>query len=119
MRGFGWGLTMWGCWVTVAVAQPTAVELDVPGIACKSCAGDVQGALSALPGVARVRIDVIRRRVVIGYEPRTVTVADMLKAMDAIGFTGKRPSVAGPGRPGADRAGAASGVPVPAHRPLR
>lgn len=81
----GWGLVLLLAWP--AMAAPQMVVLAVPGIACKSCAGDVAGSLKRLPGITKVQVDETKRTVTVQFDDGKVGIDRMIKAIDRIGFS--------------------------------
>jgi len=63
------------------------VEFSIPNMVCEGCAEKLDGALHLLAGVRDVRSDVRQKRVHVRYEPSTVDVQQLKKAVEAAGFT--------------------------------
>lgn len=82
-----------------AWAKPVSVIIRVPGIACKVCAGDIHTRLLDLGGVRVADVDVERRRVRVTYDDDKASVADLLAAIDSLGFTGAVEPIPAKGRP--------------------
>ncbi|MBC7542621.1 MAG: heavy-metal-associated domain-containing protein [Candidatus Sericytochromatia bacterium] len=84
-----------------AWAKPTAVVINVPGIACTSCARDITMRLRELRGIDAAVVDVDHRLVRARFDDAAVTVAEMLAVIDGLGFTGSidRPGVTRPPAP--------------------
>lgn len=80
-----WALVLLLAWPAMAASQ--TVVLAVPGIACKSCAGDVAGSLKRLPGITKVHVDESKRTVTIQFDDGKVGIDRMIKAIDRIGFS--------------------------------
>ena len=52
----------------------TQVTLTVPDISCGHCEATVKGALTPLPGVSTVRVDIPTKRVTVQYDEAQVDV---------------------------------------------
>lgn len=59
--------------------------LTTPGISCEGCAGTIKRALSAVPGVSTVAVDVARKRVSVGHDER-VSRDGLASALGAAGY---------------------------------
>ncbi|MBY5923566.1 heavy metal translocating P-type ATPase [Ferrimonas balearica] len=69
-------------------ARPLAENedsLSVPGMRCASCVGKVENALSALPGVTRVQVNLADKTVLISGR---YNLPQALSALDSIGYPG-------------------------------
>jgi copper chaperone len=53
------------------------VMLSVPGISCEHCERTVTNALSAVPGVGSVRVDIPGKQVRVDYDETRTSVAQM------------------------------------------
>lgn len=72
------------------VLEPGASELvdtrlTAPGIRCAGCIGKIERGLPKLAGVASARVNLSAKRVLVRHDAR-VTDADLVEAMQAIGF---------------------------------
>ncbi|KGK98674.1 haloacid dehalogenase [Methanococcoides methylutens] len=79
------------------------VNFDVGGMTCAACASNIERALRKLDGVSKASVNFPMSSAHAEYDSSKVSVADMLKAIDDIGYTA---SVKEEGRP-ADREQAA------------
>ena len=61
--------------------------LNVPDMTCGHCQASVEKALSAMPGVTRVSVDLPAKRVSVEANA-TVSVEQLAAALDEVGFTG-------------------------------
>jgi copper chaperone CopZ len=61
------------------------VVLAISGMTCGGCAGAVGRALSALPGVTEVRVDLAGGRATV---TGTASAEDLIRAVEIAGFTG-------------------------------
>jgi Cu+-exporting ATPase len=63
------------------------VTLPVQGMSCASCVEKVQTALRNVPGVIRADVNFATEKATVEYIPGQVTVKDLSKAVEAIGYT--------------------------------
>ncbi|MCR4300349.1 MAG: heavy metal translocating P-type ATPase [Sulfuricaulis sp.] len=69
-------------------AGPLAeVELLIPNMVCEGCASKISTALTALPGVRKVRLKVAQKHVSVRYEPEKVQEHGLKQAIEKAGFT--------------------------------
>ncbi len=68
-------------------AIPKSLSLPVQGMTCASCVSHVEGALKELPGVSNVVVNLGTNKASLTYSPVQVTVADMMRAVDDMGYT--------------------------------
>src|SRR3972149_7721722 len=68
-------------------AIPKSLSLPVQGMTCASCVSHVEGALKELHGVANVAVNVATNKASLNYDPAQVTVADMMRAVDDVGYS--------------------------------
>jgi copper chaperone len=61
--------------------------LSVPDVSCEHCVKTVNGALSALPGVDAVSVDLTSKTVRLRYEPAQVTLERIEETLDEAGYT--------------------------------
>ncbi|NKQ27063.1 heavy metal translocating P-type ATPase [Streptomyces galbus] len=95
--------------MTTTAPGGTAVELAIGGMTCASCAARVEKRLNRLDGVtATVNYATEKAKVTYAGE---VSVADLIAAVEATGYTAREPVAEAPDAPGAE--------PVDALRPLR
>lgn len=59
--------------------------LDVKGMTCNHCKSSVSGALSALPGVSKVEVDLQSGKVTVSHDGSTAETA-MKTAVEEVGF---------------------------------
>lgn len=60
--------------------------LPIEGMSCASCVANVEGALSSLPGVQQVRVNLATEQATVEYDPATVDVGAMRRAVEEIGY---------------------------------
>ncbi|HEY6598238.1 MAG TPA: cation transporter, partial [Pseudomonadales bacterium] len=63
------------------------VDLDVADMRCANCADRIERALTAIAGVARIRINPAQHRVVLDYDPSRVALSALFDAVAAAGYT--------------------------------
>jgi copper chaperone CopZ len=71
-----------------AAGTPTmgAVTLRVPEIVCDACAASIRQALSALPGLAAVDVDVPQKQVRVEFDPAQAGEPAVRAAIEQAGF---------------------------------
>src|SRR3972149_6079788 len=69
------------------------VELPVQGMSCASCVATVEGGLRRTPGVREAAVNLAAERASVIFDPRSVRLEDLIKAVEAAGH-------AAPGGPG-------------------
>ena len=62
------------------------LTLPVHGMSCASCVSHVEGALRGLPSVSDVIVNLGTNTASLRYDPAVVTLADMRKAVDDVGY---------------------------------
>ena len=67
------------------------VTLDVGGMTCASCAQNVEKVLKRLEGISSVNVNVSMGKARIEYNSSVVSVDDMRKAIEAIGYSASMP----------------------------
>jgi Cu+-exporting ATPase len=60
--------------------------LDVSGMHCASCVGSIEGALSALEGVAEASVNLATERASVVYDPRRTSVRELVDAVERVGY---------------------------------
>ncbi len=68
-----------------AKADSVAV-LKAQGVTCGSCAGRIEEALKAKPGVASVEVEIDAGRVIVAYDSKAVTPEILAESVTAIGY---------------------------------
>ena len=72
-------------------AQPAAgrrtVTLTVKGMTCAGCVLGTRKVLTRLPGVAKADVSYEKGTAVVTYDPRKVTVEQMVAAIKTLGYT--------------------------------
>jgi copper chaperone len=60
--------------------------VTAPDISCAHCATAITSAVSAIPGVDVVEVDIPGKRVTISHQPGTVDLAEVARVMDDEGY---------------------------------
>ncbi len=60
--------------------------LTAAKIKCEGCAQTITQALSHVPGVEKVQVDIERKKATIGYEPGTISVDQLKTKLAEAGF---------------------------------
>jgi copper chaperone len=60
--------------------------VTAPDISCAHCASAITNAVSAIPGVASVQVDIPSKRVTIAHQPGAVDMAEIARVMDDEGY---------------------------------
>ena len=60
--------------------------VTAPDISCAHCAAAISTAVSAIPGVDAVDVDIANKRVTIGHQPGAVDLAEIARVMDDEGY---------------------------------
>lgn len=63
--------------------------LEVDGMSCGNCVKHVTQALSAVPGVSGVKVDLKTKRAEVVRDPAKATTAALLAALDEAGYEGR------------------------------
>ena len=64
----------------------TEFSLPISGMTCASCVSHVEKALTELPGVSRVAVNLATNKATLAYDPHQVGLADMQKAIEDVGY---------------------------------
>ena len=60
--------------------------VTAPDISCAHCAAAITSAVSAIPGVDSVDVDIASKRVTISHQPGAVDLAEIARVMDDEGY---------------------------------
>lgn len=66
-------------------------EISVGGMSCAACAARVEKKLNSLSGVTTTNVNIATNTATVRFVPGTVTVRDIQKAIEAIGYTASLP----------------------------
>ena len=62
------------------------VELPVQGMSCASCVATVEGGLRRTPGVREAAVNLAAERASVIFDPRSVRLEDLIKAVEGTGY---------------------------------
>lgn len=82
-----------------AAAAGALIRLPVEGMSCYTCELSVESKLKGLPGVLEARASAPDKSVTVRYDPRRVTLRQMVQAVGAAGYQARLPQD-GSGRQG-------------------
>lgn len=63
-----------------------STSLAVPDLACERCQQTIESALSPLPGVRRVEVDLLGKVVSVEHDPRAIAPAALARAVEDNGY---------------------------------
>jgi Cu+-exporting ATPase len=66
---------------------PQTVTLALEGMTCASCALRIEKGLKKVPGVADASVNLASERATVHYDPAAASLDDLLKKVDAVGYT--------------------------------
>ncbi|TAN59401.1 copper-translocating P-type ATPase, partial [bacterium] len=67
------------------------ITLDISGMHCASCAGNIEGALRKISGVKSARVNFALEKAQIEFEPERVGARDLIVAIEKAGYKAKAP----------------------------
>jgi Cu+-exporting ATPase len=76
----------------MAVATPSRIELEIGGMTCTSCAARVEKKLNKLDGVVVANVNYATELASVAYDPGHVRVPDLVRTVEAAGYTAALPS---------------------------
>ena len=59
---------------------------NISGMSCEHCVARVEGAINALPGVKKVKINLKKNNVVVKYDDTQLTTDKIVEAVSAAGY---------------------------------
>ncbi len=62
------------------------VVLPIIGMVCSACSSHVEKQLNALNGVQKANVNLVQHCAFVEYDDRQITLADMKKAINNIGY---------------------------------
>ncbi len=68
-------------------AGPAQQELAISGMTCASCIARVERALGKVPGVVDASVNLATERATVTYDPGRATMADLIGAVEAAGYS--------------------------------
>ena len=60
--------------------------LKVPDVTCHHCVDAIEGAVGAMGGVERVKVDLDRKEVGVSFDDAETTLAEIVKAINGEGY---------------------------------
>jgi len=60
--------------------------LFVPDISCDHCKTSIESAVSELPGVKKVSVDIVARTVDLSFDEAEVSIGSIIEAMVEVGY---------------------------------
>jgi P-type Cu+ transporter len=76
----------------MAVETPNRIELEIGGMTCTSCAVRVEKKLNKLDGVVLANVNYATELASVAYDPGHVRVPDLVRTVEAAGYTAALPS---------------------------
>ena len=76
----------------MAVESPNRIELEIGGMTCTSCAARVEKKLNKLDGVVLANVNYATELASVAYDPGHVRLPDLLRTVQAAGYTAALPS---------------------------
>jgi Cu+-exporting ATPase len=76
----------------MAVESPNRIELEIGGMTCTSCAARVEKKLNKLDGVVSANVNYATELASVAYDPDHVRPPDLLRTVEAAGYTAAFPS---------------------------
>ncbi|XP_004648160.1 copper-transporting ATPase 1 [Octodon degus] len=71
---------------SMAQASEVMVKMKVEGMTCHSCTSTIEGKLGKLQGVQRIKVSLDNQEATIIYQPHLITVEEIKKQIEAVGF---------------------------------
>lgn len=75
-----------GAWSYAHAQEPKSVTLQVPKMYCVACEITVKKALTKVPGVGKVDVDLDKKLVVVRFDSTKASVDDLIHASTKAGF---------------------------------
>jgi Cu2+-exporting ATPase len=75
----------WSSWIRPAPDGGARLELAVDGISCAACMGDIERAMSGLPGVTAARVNLTDRRLSVSFNPALAEPDRIIEKLAAMG----------------------------------
>ncbi len=68
-----------------------SVEIPIEGMSCMSCVANVKKTLSALDGVANVKVSLENKKTTIQYNPQKISLDTIQQTINKIGYKAGNP----------------------------
>jgi len=66
--------------------QENEISLKISGMTCAACSARIEKKLNSLPGIEAAHVNLGTEQASVNYEPEVIKVADMIKAVKAMGY---------------------------------
>lgn len=73
------------------VSTSREIVVPVEGMSCVACVARVKKEISAMPGVAAVKVDLAERNARISFDPKRVSPQQIAAAIDKLGYKAGEP----------------------------
>uniref|UniRef100_A0A8C5UYI0 Copper-transporting ATPase 1 n=1 Tax=Microcebus murinus TaxID=30608 RepID=A0A8C5UYI0_MICMU len=70
----------------MAQAGEVMLKMKVEGMTCHSCTSTIEGKIGKLQGVQRIKVSLDNQEATIVYQPHVITVEEIKKQIEAVGF---------------------------------
>nr|XP_012421692.1 PREDICTED: copper-transporting ATPase 1 isoform X2 [Odobenus rosmarus divergens] len=71
---------------SMAQAGEVMLKMKVEGMTCHSCTSTIEGKIGKLQGVQRIKVSLDNQEATIVYQPHLITVEEIKKQIEALGF---------------------------------
>uniref|UniRef100_A0A671E3M0 Copper-transporting ATPase 1 n=1 Tax=Rhinolophus ferrumequinum TaxID=59479 RepID=A0A671E3M0_RHIFE len=71
---------------SMAQAGEVMLKMKVEGMTCHSCTSTIEGKIGKLQGVQRIKVSLDNQEATIVYQPHLITVEEIKKQIEAVGF---------------------------------
>ncbi|XP_012519541.1 PREDICTED: copper-transporting ATPase 1 isoform X2 [Propithecus coquereli] len=71
---------------SMAQAGEVMLKMKVEGMTCHSCTSSIEGKIGKLQGVQRIKVSLDNQEATIVYQPHLITVEEIKKQIEAMGF---------------------------------
>uniref|UniRef100_A0A8D0IMC5 Copper-transporting ATPase 1 n=1 Tax=Sus scrofa TaxID=9823 RepID=A0A8D0IMC5_PIG len=71
---------------SMAQAGEVMLKMKVEGMTCHSCTSTIEGKIGKLQGVQRIKVSLDNQEATIIYQPHLITVEEIKKQIEAVGF---------------------------------
>ncbi|KAL2768522.1 copper-transporting ATPase 1 isoform 2 [Daubentonia madagascariensis] len=71
---------------SIAQAGEVMLKMKVEGMTCHSCTSTIEGKIGKLQGVQRIKVSLDNQEATIVYQPHLITVEEIKKQIEAVGF---------------------------------
>ncbi|XP_038306272.1 copper-transporting ATPase 1 isoform X2 [Canis lupus familiaris] len=71
---------------SMAQAGEVMLKMKIEGMTCHSCTSTIEGKIGKLQGVQRIKVSLDNQEATIGYQPHLITIEEIKKQIEAVGF---------------------------------